>query len=171
MTNSEFIRGCIHDLTSLPSLLKHWRDQNKKIVFTNGCFDLVHLGHLDYLSKAADLGDVLVIGLNTDASVRRLKGESRPVVDEQARAFMMASLRFVDAVVLFGQDTPYELIQLVQPDVLVKGKDYKAEEVAGYDIVMAKGGRVETIDLVPGYSTTALIRKITESARLSEGRF
>ena len=171
MTNSEIIRGRIHDLTSLPDLLKLWRSHNKKIVFTNGCFDLVHLGHLDYLSKAADLGDVLVIGLNTDASVRRLKGASRPVVDEQARAFMMASLRFVDAVVLFGQDTPYELIQLVQPDVLVKGKDYTAEEVVGYDIVMAKGGKVETIDLVPGYSTTSLIRKITESERLAEGRF
>lgn len=141
-------------------MLHVWRFQQKKIVFTNGCFDIVHLGHLDYLSKAADLGDILILGLNTDASVQRLKGAGRPVVDEQARAFMMASLRFVDAVVLFDQQTPYELIQLVQPDVLVKGKDYKAEEVVGYDIVTAKGGKVETIDLVPGYSTTALIQKI-----------
>lgn len=141
-------------------MLHVWRFQQKKIVFTNGCFDIVHLGHLDYLSKAADLGDILILGLNTDASVQRLKGAGRPVVDEQARAFVMASLRFVDAVVLFDQQTPYELIQLVQPDVLVKGKDYKAEEVVGYDIVTAKGGKVETIDLVPGYSTTALIQKI-----------
>ncbi len=144
-------------------MLHVWRFQQKKIVFTNGCFDIVHLGHLDYLSKAADLGDILILGLNTDASVQRLKGAGRPVVDEQARAFMMASLRFVDAVVLFDQQTPYELIQLVQPDVLVKGKDYKAEEVVGYDIVTAKGGKVETIDLVPGYSTTALIQKIIRS--------
>ncbi len=144
-------------------MLHVWRFQQKKIVFTNGCFDIVHLGHLDYLSKAADLGDILILGLNTDASVQRLKGAGRPVVDELARAFMMASLRFVDAVVLFDQQTPYELIQLVQPDVLVKGKDYKAEEVVGYDIVTAKGGKVETIDLVPGYSTTALIQKIIRS--------
>lgn len=144
-------------------MLHVWRFQQKKIVFTNGCFDIVHLGHLDYLSKAADLGDILILGLNTDASVQRLKGAGRPVVDELARAFMMASLRFVDAVVLFDQQTPFELIQLVQPDVLVKGKDYKAEEVVGYDIVTAKGGKVETIDLVPGYSTTALIQKIIRS--------
>ncbi|HQO51125.1 MAG TPA: D-glycero-beta-D-manno-heptose 1-phosphate adenylyltransferase [Bacteroidales bacterium] len=163
MNRPEQIKQRIHSWKSLSNMLHVWRFQQKKIVFTNGCFDIVHLGHLDYLSKAADLGDILILGLNTDASVQRLKGAGRPVVDELARAFMMASLRFVDAVVLFDQQTPYELIQLVQPDVLVKGKDYKAEEVVGYDIVTAKGGKVETIDLVPGYSTTALIQKIIRS--------
>lgn len=168
MNRPEQIKHRIHSWESLAKALHIWRFQQKKIVFTNGCFDLVHLGHLDYLSKAADLGDVLIVGLNTDASVSRLKGPDRPVVDEQARAFMMASFRFVDAVVLFDQPTPYELIRLVQPDVLVKGKDYKVEEVVGYDIVTAKGGKVETIELVPGYSTTALIQKILRSEQNSQ---
>jgi rfaE bifunctional protein nucleotidyltransferase chain/domain len=160
MTNLERIHQRILSWDDLARNLHLWRFQQKKIVFTNGCFDLVHLGHIDYLSKAADLGDVLIVGLNTDDSVSRLKGPSRPLVDQHARATLMASFRFVDAVVLFDQPTPYELIQLVQPDILVKGKDYKAEDVVGYDIVTAKGGKVETIDLVEGYSTTHLVQKI-----------
>lgn len=131
-----------------------------KAVFTNGCFDLVHQGHIDYLSKARDLGDVLVVGLNTDASVRRLKGPHRPINDEYSRALLLASMLFVDYVVLFGEDTPYELIKTLQPDILVKGSDYCPEDIVGYDIVMAKGGRVETIDFLPGYSTTAIECKI-----------
>ena len=114
-----------------------------KVVFTNGCFDLVHQGHIDYLSKARDLGDVLVVGLNTDASVRRLKGPRRPINDEYSRALLLASMLFVDYVVLFGEDTPYELIKTLQPDILVKGSDYRPEDIVGYDIVMAKGGKVE----------------------------
>jgi D-glycero-beta-D-manno-heptose 1-phosphate adenylyltransferase len=160
MKNPERIQQRILSWNDLSKYLHLWRFQQKKIVFTNGCFDLVHLGHIDYLSKAADLGDILIVGLNTDDSVSRLKGPSRPLVDQHARATLMASLRFVDAVVLFDEPTPYELIQLVQPDILVKGKDYKAEDVVGYDIVTAKGGKVETIDLVEGYSTTMLVQKI-----------
>ena len=160
MKNLDRIQKRILNLDELKKALGIWRFQQKKIIFTNGCFELVHLGHIDYLSQAADLGDVLIVGLNTDASVRRLKGPTRPVVDENARAVLMASLRFVDAVVFFDEPTPYDLIQLVQPDVLVKGKDYKAEEVVGYDVVMIKGGKVETIELVEGYSTSTLIQKI-----------
>jgi len=143
-------------------MLAIWRFRGEKIVFTNGCFDILHPGHIEYLSKAADLGDVLIIGLNSDESVRRLKGENRPVNSETARAQVLASLRFVTAVVLFGEDTPYELIRTVQPDVLVKGGDYTAEEIVGNDIVTASGGQVVILGFLPGYSTSHLIRKIRE---------
>ena len=140
--------------------MRQCREHGDKIVFSNGCFDILHRGHVEYLSKAADLGDVLIIGLNTDASVRRLKGESRPVNGQESRALLLAALSFVDAVVFFDEDTPYNLINKVQPDVLVKGKDYKPEDVVGYDIVTSKGGKVITIDLVDGFSTTNIINKI-----------
>ena len=150
---------------SLEKKLDLWRKEGKTIVFSNGCFDILHRGHVEYLSKAADLGDILVIGLNTDSSVKRLKGPSRPVNDEKARAIVLAALEFVDAVIFFEEDTPYNLIKFVQPDVLVKGKDYKAEDIVGYDIVINNGGKVETIDLVAGFSTTNVIKSLkgTES--------
>jgi rfaE bifunctional protein, domain II len=135
------------------------RKNGKKIVFTNGCFDILHRGHVEYLSKAAAFGDVMVVGLNTDASVKRLKGPSRPVNDEYARAFVLAGLEFVSAVVLFDEDTPYNLIKKVQPDFLVKGSDYKPENIVGYDIVTARGGKVVTVDLVEGYSTTNILSR------------
>ena len=138
-----------------------WRMFNRKIVFTNGCFDILHQGHVDYLCKAKDLGQKLIIGLNTDASVKRQnKSPERPINTEQSRAFILAALGIVDAVVLFDEDTPYDLIKTVQPDVLVKGADYKAEEIVGYDILKARGGEVITIELTQGFSTTALINKI-----------
>jgi rfaE bifunctional protein nucleotidyltransferase chain/domain len=139
-----------------------WRFQDRKIVFTNGCFDILHLGHIEYLSRAADLGGVLIIGLNSDISVQKNKGYDRPLINEGARAMILASLSFVTAVVLFDEDTPYDLIKLIQPDVLVKGADYKVEEIAGYDIVLGRGGSVETIELTKGYSTTALINRIRQ---------
>ena len=140
--------------------LSLWRFKDDKIVFTNGCFDILHRGHIEYLAKAASLGTKLVIGLNTDASVKRLKGDSSPVNDENARALLLASLVFVDKVILFDTDTPRDLIDFVQPDVLVKGGDYKPEEIVGYDIVKAKGGEIVTLDFVEGYSTTSLIEKM-----------
>lgn len=140
--------------------LSLWRFKDDKIVFTNGCFDILHRGHIEYLAKAASLGTKLVIGLNTDASVKRLKGDSRPINDENARALLLASLIFVDKVILFDTDTPRDLIDFVQPDVLVKGGDYKPEEIVGYDIVKAKGGEIVTLDFVEGYSTTSLIEKM-----------
>ena len=140
--------------------LSLWRFKDEKIVFTNGCFDILHRGHIEYLAQAANLGTKLIIGLNSDASVKRLKGENRPVNDENARALALASLIFVDEVILFGSDTPYDLIDYVQPDVLVKGGDYNPEEIVGYDIVKAKNGKIITIDFVEGYSTTSILNKI-----------
>lgn len=144
----------------LPDLLAQWRQQNHKIVFTNGCFDLLHLGHVDYLEKARQLGDKLIVGLNTDASVSRLKGPSRPLQDELSRSRIMASLLFIDAVVLFVEDTPYELIREVAPDILVKGDDYTIENIVGHDLVLQRGGEVKTISLVKGYSTSGIVEKI-----------
>ncbi len=141
-------------------MLNIWRFQGRKIVFTNGCFDILHLGHVDYLSKARDLGNILIVGLNTDLSVSKIKGDTRPIQDEMSRAMVLASLSFVDFVVFFGDDTPYNLIQLTQPDVLVKGADYKPEDIVGYDIVKSKGGEIVTIEFLEGYSTTAIENKI-----------
>ena len=137
-----------------------WRNDNQKIVFTNGCFDIVHLGHVDYLEKARNLGHKLVLGLNTDASVRRIKGALRPVVNEYARARLMASLAFVDAVVLFDEPTPESLISAIRPDILVKGDDYLPQNIVGADFVINNGGSVQTIPLVEGYSTSKIIEKI-----------
>ena len=150
-------------IKKLPELLQtvaRWKQQGSRIVFTNGCFDIVHLGHIDYLQKSRNLGNKLIVGVNSDESVRRLKGDSRPVVDEYARQRMMASFEFVDAVVLFGEDTPLQLIENILPDILVKGNDYTIENIVGSDIVLGNGGSVETIELVPGYSTTNLINLI-----------
>ena len=160
MKHLEKIYDKILNKESLEEKLNLWRKEGKTIVFSNGCFDILHRGHVEYLSKAADLGDILIIGLNTDASVRRIKGPSRPVNDEKARAVVLAALEFVDAIMFFEEDTPYNLIKNVQPDVLVKGKDYKAEDIVGYDIVTNKGGKVETIELVEGFSTTNTINKM-----------
>lgn len=160
MKHLEKIYDKILNKESLEEKLNLWRKEGKTIVFSNGCFDILHRGHVEYLSKAADLGDILIIGLNTDASVKRIKGPSRPVNDEKARAVVLAALEFVDAIMFFEEDTPYNLIKNVQPDVLVKGKDYKAEDIVGYDLVTNKGGKVETIELVEGFSTTNTINKM-----------
>ncbi|HQQ93054.1 MAG TPA: D-glycero-beta-D-manno-heptose 1-phosphate adenylyltransferase [Bacteroidia bacterium] len=153
----------IQSLESLLPKVKDVQERGGKVVFTNGCFDIVHPGHVDYLAQARDLGDFLVLGLNTDASVKRLnKALNRPVNDEFSRALVLAGLASVDAIVLFDEETPYELIRALKPNVLVKGDDYKPEQIAGYDIVKANGGDVITIPFLKGYSTTALIRKIRE---------
>ena len=143
--------------------LKTWREKNKKIVFTNGCFDIIHPGHIDYLSQARDLGDILVLGLNTDQSVKRLnKGSNRPINDERTRAYVLAGLASVDLIVFFDEQTPYNLIKLLQPNVLVKGKDYEVEKIIGFDILKENGGEVITIPFLDGYSTSSLIKKIIE---------
>ena len=149
---------------NLISKLNFWGSSKNTIVFTNGVFDLLHLGHIDYLSKAKDEGDILIVGVNSDSSARNLgKGNSRPITDEKSRSTIIAALQFVDAVILFDEDTPYELIKIVQPDVLVKGADYKPEDIVGYDIVTAKGGSIKTIAFLPGYSTTSIEEKIKQS--------
>ncbi|MFZ4399815.1 MAG: D-glycero-beta-D-manno-heptose 1-phosphate adenylyltransferase [Bacteroidales bacterium] len=160
MKHFEILQSKILKGLELERKLAYWRFKTQKIVFSNGCFDILHAGHIEYLAKAASEGDVLIIGLNSDDSVRRLKGMHRPVNDENARALIIASLSFVSAVVLFEEDTPYNLINLIQPDILVKGSDYKPEDIIGYDILKAKGGEVKNIELVPGYSTTSIEHKI-----------
>jgi rfaE bifunctional protein nucleotidyltransferase chain/domain len=142
------------------TILDQWKQAGETIVFTNGCFDLVHRGHIDSLAKAAEFGDRLIVGLNSDVSVRLLKGKNRPLVDQQSRAVLLASMLMVDAVIMFDKETPYELIQDILPDVLVKGSEYQIEEIAGYDIVLASGGRVERIELTEGFSTSDIIQKV-----------
>ena len=137
-----------------------WKSENKKIIFTNGCFDILHKGHVEYLEKAKELGDILIVGLNSDLSVKRLKGESRPINDQISRAKIIASLFFVDAVIIFNDDTPLKLIKNILPNILVKGGDYIIEDIVGYDIVKNNGGKTITIDLTKGYSTTNIINKI-----------
>lgn len=140
-----------------------WRDNDEKVVFTNGCFDILHLGHIDYLEKARGFGTKLIVALNTDDSVRKLKGPERPVNNEEARGRMIAALAFVDMVVYFFEDTPYNVIDRLKPDILVKGSDYLAENIVGADIVLGTGGKVYTIDLVKGFSTSKIINKIRKN--------
>ena len=150
----------IKELVSAKAQVGKWKSQNQKIVFTNGCFDLLHLGHVDYLEKARSLGDKLVLGLNSDDSVSRFKGPERPIQDQNSRATVLAALQFVDLVVFFNEDTPLNLITEIQPDILVKGSDYLAENIVGADVVKRNGGVVKTIDFVPGYSTSKIVEKI-----------
>jgi rfaE bifunctional protein nucleotidyltransferase chain/domain len=163
MNKLETVRQKIINYDHFSQILAYWRFHNYKIVFTNGCFDILHKGHIEYLAKAAAYGDILIVGINSDQSVRNIKGPSRPVQDESTRLLVLASLQFVDKVVIFEEDTPYELIKIVQPDVLVKGADYLPEQIVGYDIVKAKGGEIITIQLTEGYSTTGIIDKLNHS--------
>jgi rfaE bifunctional protein nucleotidyltransferase chain/domain len=156
-------------LTQLPMLqrgLAALRRQGKRIVFTNGCFDLIHPGHVRYLRAAKRLGDVLVVALNSDSSVRRLKGASRPLVGQRDRCEVMAALEMVDFVTVFNEDTPYALIKLLQPDVLVKGGDWKPDDIVGADIVRARGGVVRSLRFASGYSTTQLVERIVKKSRV-----
>ena len=151
------------NLPAAKEQVDRWKKQGKRVVFTNGCFDLLHLGHVDYLEKAKGLGDVLVVGLNSDDSVSRFKGPQRPIQDQTSRSRVMASLHAVDLVVFFNEDTPFELISALLPQVLVKGSDYLAENIVGADVVKNAGGVVKTIDFVPGYSTTRIVDKIRDN--------
>jgi len=155
-----------HKVVTLDQAHKYvnmWRLKDQKIVFTNGCFDLLHLGHVDYLAKAADLGNRLVIGLNSDLSTSNLKGPNRPITDQVSRARLLASMFFVDAVVLFDEETPFNLISTLKPDVLVKGADYTIDKIVGADAVLANGGEVKTIEYIDGYSTSAIEKRIKNS--------
>ena len=164
MSHHNSILAKIHTSNqTLAQLVKQWQHEGEKVVFTNGCFDLLHRGHVDYLAKAADCGNKLIIGVNTDASVSTLKGPNRPIQDQQSRLQILASLQCVDAVILFDEQTPYNLIKTIEPDVLVKGSDYEPQNIVGYDVVIAKGGEVKTIDFIPGFSTSDIERKIKNS--------
>ncbi|MFZ4753176.1 MAG: D-glycero-beta-D-manno-heptose 1-phosphate adenylyltransferase [Chitinophagaceae bacterium] len=159
LSKLEIIQHKIHTSDSIQLLVNQWKMLSKKIVFTNGCFDIIHRGHNTYLLQSAELGNRLVVGVNSDDSVRRLKGASRPVVDQDSRAFNLACQTYIDAVVIFDEDTPLNLIQLIQPDVLVKGGDYTLETIVGASEVQAYGGQVEIIPFLEGYSTTAILEK------------
>jgi D-beta-D-heptose 7-phosphate kinase/D-beta-D-heptose 1-phosphate adenosyltransferase len=148
------------DFKSFKNTLKTWRSNNEKIVFTNGCFDIVHHGHVDSLVKSAEMGTKLIVGLNSDESVEILKGRNRPILSTESRAIVLAAFCFVDAVVIFTEETPADLIAQILPDILVKGNQYKIHEIAGFDTVLAYGGEVKTLDLVPGISTSDIIDKI-----------
>ncbi len=150
----------IVSLEKATEIVNQWKDRNETIVFTNGCFDIVHLGHIDYLEKARNLGQRLIVGINSDDSVKHLKGNSRPVVVEYARLRMISAMEFVDAVILFDEETPAVLIKNILPDILVKGDDYTIDNIVGADIVIKNGGSVKTIELVKGYSTSNIIKFI-----------
>lgn len=145
-------------------MLEKIREEGKKIVFTNGCFDIIHAGHVDYLEKAKSLGDFLIVGLNSDASVRRIKGESRPVNPQEHRKRVLEGLRAVDMVIIFDEDTPERLIREIKPDILVKGGDWKIDNIVGADFVMSYGGKVYTIDFVYDTSTTKIIQKVRDGS-------
>lgn len=161
MKSIESIRSKIVQREVLARVLEQKRAVGQKIIFTNGCFDILHRGHIEYLSSASDLGDIFVVGLNSDESVRRLKGESRPAIDEESRTLTMASFEFVDFVVLFDEDTPSDLIRVIRPKYWVKGGDYQNyKELPEYKALMESGGKVKLIPLVEGYSTTDIYKKI-----------
>jgi D-glycero-beta-D-manno-heptose 1-phosphate adenylyltransferase len=164
MTQLEIINKKIfHSVSEFEKTLNYCRFKNLTLVFTNGCFDIMHLGHVDYLSKAADLGNVLIVGLNSDESVKQIKGVNRPISDIHSRSLVLASLSFVTAVIIFEEETPLDLIKIIKPDILVKGKDYTIENIVGADVVIENGGKVVTIDLVEGYSTSLIEDKIKGS--------
>lgn len=165
------IQSKIFTLSSFQKTLDTWRDNGETCVFTNGVFDIVHRGHIDYLNKASQLADHLVLGLNSDSSVKRLeKGDDRPINAELDRAYLLAAFGFIDAVIIFDEDTPIELIKNIRPDVLVKGGDYspsatkgEAKYIVGSDLVIENGGKIDVIPFLPGYSTTSLLKKIRNS--------
>lgn len=159
MTNIETIKSKIINQDNLNQLLDLWKLKDEKVVFTNGCFDVIHIGHLINLSQSADLGTKLIVGLNTDESVSKLKGPERPINKEYNRALILAAFNFVDAIVFFNTDTPYELIKRVKPNIITKGGDYKPEEVVGHDIVSQNGGEVVIINIVEGFSSSSIIEK------------
>ena len=154
--------GKVFSLAELIEVRLLWKSAGKKVVFTNGVFDILHRGHVEYLAAAKSLGDELIVGINSDASVKKIKGPRRPVVEESDRAFLVSQLVPVDAVCIFDQDTPYDMISALRPDLLVKGADWKVEDVVGRDVVESSGGKVLTLPFVPRRSTTLVIERIKE---------
>ena len=163
MSNLKNIKSKIYSLSDLKIQSDKWKENGEKIVFTNGCFDLLHRGHIEVLANTADLGDKLIIGLNSDSSIKYLKGENRPFMDEISRSILLASLQFVDAIVFFSEETPYKLIETLVPDVLAKGGDYKVTEIAGNEVVLENGGEVILFPFIDGFSSTKIVEKIKQS--------
>ena len=154
------LKGKIFNIKDLSEIINEWRLNKNKIVFTNGCFDLIHLGHLEILARSADLGDKLIVAINSDVSIKKIKGNSRPIIEEDSRAKQLAAIEFIDAVILFNEDTPYNLINILKPDVLTKGGDYKKNDIVGNQLINKEQGEVIIIPLTQGYSTTAILEKI-----------
>mgnify|MGYP006443595907 FL=1 len=163
MSHLNKINSKIFSFDDLKNQVNAWKQAGEEVVFTNGCFDIIHRGHIEVLAQTADLGDRLIIGLNSDSSIQKLKGEDRPIVEEQSRAILLASLEFVDAVVIFSEDTPLKLISALLPDVLAKGGDYEIETIVGHEIVQQNGGKVKLVPFVDGFSSTTIIEKIKNS--------
>jgi len=163
MSNLKNIKSKIYSLSDLKIQSDKWKENGEKIVFTNGCFDLLHRGHIEVLANTADLGDKLIIGLNSDSSIKELKGENRPIMDEISRAILLASLQFVDAIVFFSDETPLNLIETLVPDILAKGGDYKVTEISGNEVVLENGGEVILVPFIDGFSSTNIVEKIKQS--------
>ena len=163
MSNLKNIKSKIYSLSDLKIQSDKWKENGEKIVFTNGCFDLLHRGHIEVLANTADLGDKLIIGLNSDSSIKELKGGNRPIMDEISRAILLASLQFVDAIVFFSDETPFNLIETLVPDILAKGGDYKVTEIAGNEVVLENGGEVILVPFIDGFSSTNIVEKIKQS--------
>ena len=163
MSHLKSINTKIFYLESLKEQVTNWKKAGEKVVFTNGCFDLIHRGHIEVLAQTADLGDKLIIGLNSDVSIKKLKGESRPIIDEKSRVILLASLSFVDAIVLFSEETPLNLISNLNPDVLAKGGDYKINTIVGHEIIRKNGGEVILVPFVEGFSSSSIVDKIKNS--------
>jgi D-beta-D-heptose 7-phosphate kinase/D-beta-D-heptose 1-phosphate adenosyltransferase len=154
------LKAKILNIKDLAKIINEWRLNGDKIVFTNGCFDLIHLGHLEILARSADLGDKLIVGINSDMSIKKIKGSSRPIIEEDSRAKQLAAIEFIDAVILFNEDTPYDLINILKPDILTKGGDYKKNDIVGNQLINKEQGEVVIIPLTQGYSTTSILEKI-----------
>jgi rfaE bifunctional protein nucleotidyltransferase chain/domain len=163
MSHLNKINSKIFSLDDLKNQVNAWKKAGEEVVFTNGCFDIIHRGHVEVLAQTADLGDRLIIGLNSDSSIQKLKGEDRPIIDEQARSILLAAISFVDAVILFSEDTPINLISTLLPDVLAKGGDYEIDTIVGHEIVQNNGGKVILVPFVDGFSSTTIIEKIKNS--------
>ena len=160
MNHLNSIQNKIYTLPDLERQMEKWKSAGDKIVFTNGCFDILHKGHIEVLAKTSNLGNRLIIGVNSDSSMKNLKGKNRPIIEEDSRALLLAALQFVDAVILFSEETPFQLISEIVPDILAKGGDYKIEEIVGYEVVQQNGGEVITIPLTEGFSSSNIIDKI-----------
>jgi rfaE bifunctional protein nucleotidyltransferase chain/domain len=163
MSKFNTLKNKIFSLENLKTQVEKWKVTGEKVVFTNGCFDIIHRGHIEVLAQTADLGTKLVIGLNSDSSIQKLKGENRPIIHQQSRAILLASFSFVDAVVLFSEDTPINLISTLLPDILAKGGDYKIETIVGHKVVQENGGEVILVPFIDGFSSTTIIEKIKKS--------
>ena len=163
MSHLNNIYNKIHNLKDLKIQMERWKQAGNEVVFTNGCFDIIHKGHIEVLARSADLGDKLIVGLNSDQSIQKLKGEDRPIIDEESRAILLAALSFVDAIILFSEETPLKLINTLLPDILAKGGDYEIKTIVGHKIVQENGGKIKLVPFLDGFSSTTIINKIKNS--------